>query len=67
MIIDVLITEPGETQAKQAREGVKKLDFKDVTVSPFTRTLQTARLILKIDCLLKLTRQCESNSATAAM
>ena len=67
MIIDVPITEPGETQAKQAREGIEKLDLKDVIVSPFTRTLQRAQLILKIDCLLKLTRQCESNSATAAM
>ena len=67
MIIDVPITEPGETQAKQARKEVEKLDLKDVIVSPFTRTLQRAQLILKIDCLLKLTRQCESNSATAAM
>ena len=45
MIFDAPITELGETQAKQARREFEKLDIKNVIVSPFTRTLQTAQLI----------------------
>ena len=47
MIFDAPITELGETQAKQARREVEKLDIKNVIVSPFTRTLQTAQLIFE--------------------
>ena len=47
MIFDAPITELGETQAEQACKEVKKLDIKNVIVSPFTRTLQTAQLIFK--------------------
>ena len=47
MIFDARITELGETQAKQARTEVEKLDIKNVIVSPFTRTLQTAQLIFE--------------------
>ena len=47
MIFDAPITELGETQAKQVRREVEKLDIKNVIVSPFTRTLQTAQLIFE--------------------
>ena len=47
MIFDAPITELGETQAKQARIEVEKLDIKHLIVSPFTRTLQTAQLIFE--------------------
>ena len=47
MIFDAPITELGEIQAKQARRKVEKLDIKNVIVSPFTRTLQTAQLIFE--------------------
>ena len=47
MIFDAPITELGQTQAKQARREVEKLDIKNVIVSPFTRTLQTAQLIFE--------------------
>jgi len=47
MIFDAPITELGETQAKQARIEVEKLDIKYLIVSPFTRTLQTAQLIFE--------------------
>ena len=47
MIFDAPITELGKTQAKQARKEVEKLDIKNVIVSPFTRTLQTAQLIFE--------------------
>ena len=47
MIFDAPITELGETQAEQACKEVEKLDIKNVIVSPFTRTLQTAQLIFK--------------------
>ena len=47
MIFDAPITELGETQAKQARIAVEKLDIKHLIVSPFTRTLQTAQLIFE--------------------
>ena len=45
MIFDAPITELGETQAKQARLEAEKFNIKNVIVSPFTRTLQTAQLI----------------------
>ena len=45
MIFDAPITELGETQAKRARLKVEKFNIKNVIVSPFTRTLQTAQLI----------------------
>ena len=45
MIFDALITELGETQAKRARLDIEKCNIKNVIVSPFTRTLQTAQLI----------------------
>ena len=45
MIFDAPITALGETQARNARSEVKELDIKNVIVSPFTRTLQTAKLI----------------------
>lgn len=45
MIFDAPITELGETQAKRARFKVEKFNIKNVIVSPFTRTLQTAQLI----------------------
>jgi len=45
MIFDAPITALGETQAQQARDEVKQLDFTNVIVSPFTRTLQTAQII----------------------
>ena len=45
MIFDAPITELGKTQAIQARSEVEKLEIKNVIVSPFTRTLQTALLI----------------------
>ena len=45
MIFDAPITELGETQAKRARLEVEKFNIKNVIVSPFTRTLQTAQLI----------------------
>ena len=45
MIFDAPITALGETQAQQARDEVKQLDLKNVIVSPFTRTLQTAQII----------------------
>ena len=45
MIFDAPITELGENQAKQARLEVEKFTIKNVIVSPFTRTLQTAQLI----------------------
>ena len=45
MIFDAPITELGKTQAIQARGEVEKLEIKNVIVSPFTRTLQTALLI----------------------
>jgi len=45
MIFDAPITELGETQARQARKEIEKLEIKSVIVSPFTRTLQTAQLI----------------------
>ena len=45
MIFDAPITELGETQARQARNEVEKLDINNLIVSPFTRTLQTAQLI----------------------
>ena len=47
MIFDAPITELGETQAEQACKEVEKLGIKNVIVSPFTRTLQTAQLIFK--------------------
>ena len=47
MILDAPITELGETQAKQVRTEVEKLNIKNVIVSPFTRTLQTAQLIFE--------------------
>ena len=47
MIFDAPITELGETQAKQARIEVEKLDIKPLIASPFTRTLQTAQLIFE--------------------
>ena len=47
MIFDAPITELGETQAKQVRTEVEKLNVKNVIVSPFTRTLQTAQLIFE--------------------
>ena len=45
MIFDAPITELGETQAKRAGLEVEKFNIKNVIVSPFTRTLQTAQLI----------------------
>ena len=45
MIFDAPITELGKTQAIQARSEVEKFEIKNVIVSPFTRTLQTALLI----------------------
>jgi broad specificity phosphatase PhoE len=45
MIFDAPITALGETQAQQARSEINQLDLKNVIVSPFTRTLQTAHLI----------------------
>ena len=45
MIFDAPITKLGESQAKRARLEVEKLNIKNVIVSPFTRTLQTAQLI----------------------
>ena len=47
MIFDAPITELGETQARQARNEVEKLDINNLIVSPFTRTLQTAQLIFE--------------------
>ena len=47
MIFDAPITELGEIQATRARNEIEKLDIKSVIVSPFTRTIQTAQLILK--------------------
>jgi broad specificity phosphatase PhoE len=45
MIFDAPITPLGETQAQGARAEVDHLDLRNVIVSPFTRTLQTAHLI----------------------
>ena len=45
MIFDAPLTELGKTQAIEAQKKVEKLDIKNVIVSPFTRTLQTAVLI----------------------
>ena len=45
MIFDAPLTKLGETQAKRARLEVEKFKIKNVIVSPFTRTLQTAQLI----------------------
>ena len=45
MIFDAPITKLGETQAKRASLEVEKFNIKNVIVSPFTRTLQTAQLI----------------------
>ena len=47
MILDAPITELGETQARQARNEIEKLDINNLIVSPFTRTLQTAQLIFE--------------------
>ena len=45
MIFDAPITMLGEAQAQQTRAEISQLNIKDVIVSPFTRTLQTAHLI----------------------
>ena len=45
MIFNAPITEIGKTQALHARNKVERFDIKNVIVSPFTRTLQTAQLI----------------------
>ncbi len=45
MIFDAPITELGKSQALRARAGIEQLNFSNVIVSPFTRTLQTAHLI----------------------
>ena len=47
MIFDAPITPLGETQARQARNEVEKLNINNLIVSPFTRTLQTAQLIFE--------------------
>lgn len=45
MIFDAPITKLGVSQAEEARSEISQLDLKNVIVSPFTRTLQTAHLI----------------------
>ena len=67
MIFDAPITALGETQAQQARSEVKQLDLTNVIVSPFTRTLQTAQIILEIGYRFRLILKCDSNFAIAVM
>ena len=71
MIFDAPLTEFGKIQAKQARSQVQKLDIKTVIVSPFTRTLQTAKLIfgdrlkfqISADVREQLCNSCDVGSA----
>jgi|TARA_R110002126_G_C10370539_1_gene493373 broad specificity phosphatase PhoE len=70
MIFDAPITKLGITQAEEARTEINQLDLRNVIVSPFTRTLQTAHLIFgnklpfKINATVReqLTNSCDVGS-----
>lgn len=47
MIFDAPLTELGCDQAKRARAKIAKLGIRRVIVSPFTRAIQTARIIFE--------------------